>query len=108
MSLCKLLTVSPVPIAADCRNAQKPTGPRLGQGKVQSCIIGLRDGGRSLLNRDLMQAIFAASTSAADEAGQAPVTRSPRKTPTKATISMKNMALSGNSRGLGESFMLLS
>ena len=74
MSLCKTLTLSPVPIEANRRNAQKSTGP--GQGKEQSCIIGLRDGGRSLLDRDLMPALLHALSGAMDKAVWTPITLS--------------------------------
>jgi hypothetical protein len=61
--LCKPLTLSPVPIDAKRRNAQKSAGARPWQGNVQSCVIGRRDGGRSLRDRDLMQALFDAWSS---------------------------------------------
>jgi hypothetical protein len=66
MSSCKPLTLSPVPIEANCRNAQEPTGP--GQGRVKSCIMGLRDGGRSLLNLNLMPTLLYALFGAVDKA----------------------------------------
>jgi hypothetical protein len=68
MSLCKPLTLSPVPIEAKRRHAQKSSGPRRGQGKVQSCVIGRRDGGRSLLDRDLMPTLLDALRCAVEKA----------------------------------------
>ena len=92
MSLCKPLSLSRVPMEPNRRNAQKSTGP--GQGKVQSCLIGLRDGGRSPLDRDLMPTLLHALSGAVDK----PVldsyyTLADEKTRVEATIFIKIKAL---------------
>ena len=61
MSLRKPPTMTPARVEANRRNAQKSTGPRTPRGKAQSCLNGLKHGGRSSLRRGLMSALMSAS-----------------------------------------------
>jgi hypothetical protein len=58
MSLRKSPTLTPALLAANRRNAQKSTGPRMAGGKARSRLNSLRKGTRSPLYRDLMEAMF--------------------------------------------------
>jgi hypothetical protein len=58
MSLRKSPTLTPALLAANRRNAQKSTGPRMAGGKARSRLNSLRKGTRSPLYRNLMEAMF--------------------------------------------------
>jgi len=79
MSLRKSFTLTPARIEANRRNAQRSTGPRTPQGKAQSRMNGLRNGVRSPLDHDLLQALFDALPGAVDKAVRRPITPSPLK-----------------------------
>jgi hypothetical protein len=74
MSLRRAYTLTPARLAANRRNAQKCTGPRTGQGKAQSRINALRDGGRSALYHNLMLTLLHAPPCAVDQTARAVLT----------------------------------
>ena len=79
MSLYKSFTLTPARIEANRRNAQRSTGPRTPRGKAQSRMNGLRNGVRSTLDHDLMQALLDALPGAVDKAVRTPITPSAPK-----------------------------
>ena len=74
MSLRKPLTLTPARLEANRRSAQRSTGPRTLQGKAQSRMNGLRNGSRSRLYLDVLQALVSAPPCAADQMARAILT----------------------------------
>ena len=74
MALLKPITVSPAPLEANRRNAQKSTGPRTRRGKAQSRLNGLRSGRYSRLYDNVMNALLYAPPGAVEKMAQAILT----------------------------------
>ena len=74
MSLRKPLTLTPARIAANRRSAQRSTGPRTARGKARSRMNGLRNGSRSRLYLNVLQALVYAPPCAVDEMARAILT----------------------------------
>jgi hypothetical protein len=74
MSLRKSPALTPARIEANRRNAQKSTGPRSARGKAHSCLNPLKNGGYSLVYRNLLRALLLAPPCAVDEMAWAVLT----------------------------------